>query len=84
MQNTNVVELYSRLEKNKRQLTYYDSGIGTYVKESASLRHLWQVIDYTVDMAIAWYAAFSLAPHMMRVRPSSLISLVRFTGTSSE
>jgi uncharacterized protein (DUF2235 family) len=54
MQNTNVVELYSRLEKSDKQLTYYDSGIGTYVKESASLRFLWQVIDYTIDMAIAW------------------------------
>jgi uncharacterized protein (DUF2235 family) len=54
MQNTNVVELYSRLEKSDKQLTYYDSGIGTYVKESASLRYLRQVIDYTIDMAIAW------------------------------
>jgi uncharacterized protein (DUF2235 family) len=60
MQNTNVVELYSRLEKSDKQLTYYDSGIGTYVKESASLRHLWQIIDYTIDMAIAWYAGLLL------------------------
>ncbi|KAH9485777.1 hypothetical protein JR316_0002692 [Psilocybe cubensis] len=30
MQNTNVVELYSRLVKDDTQLTYYNSGIGTH------------------------------------------------------
>ncbi|EIN08082.1 WD40 repeat-like protein [Punctularia strigosozonata HHB-11173 SS5] len=55
MKNTNVVELYSRLEKNEDQLTYYNSGIGTFVKESkASPRHWRQTFDHTVDMAIAW------------------------------
>ena len=33
-QNSNVVELYSRLIKDKKQLTYYNSGIGTYMKGS--------------------------------------------------
>jgi hypothetical protein len=53
-QNTNVVELYSRLVNDEDQLTYYDSGIGTYVKESFSLRHARQVVDHAIDMAIAW------------------------------
>ena len=54
LQNTHVVELYSRLEKNEKQLTYYNSGIGTYVQQSWSLPRLWQVIDHGIDMAIAW------------------------------
>ena len=53
-QNTNVVELYKRLQKNENQLTYYDSGIGTYVEESFSIRAALQFFDYTIDMAIAW------------------------------
>ena len=54
-QNTNVVELYKRLEKDDHQLTYYDSGIGTYVKEgSFSIRAISQWLDYTIDLAIAW------------------------------
>jgi hypothetical protein len=39
---------------DENQLTYYDSGIGTYVKESFSLRHARQVFDHAIDMAIAW------------------------------
>ena len=53
-QNTNVVELYKRLQKNEKQLTYYDSGIGTYVEESFSIRAALQFIYYAIDMAIAW------------------------------
>ena len=30
-QNINVVQLYSLLEKSSHQLTYYNSGIGTYM-----------------------------------------------------
>ncbi|KAI0046388.1 hypothetical protein FA95DRAFT_1679826, partial [Auriscalpium vulgare] len=53
--NTNVVELYSRLDKDKQQLTYYDSGIGTYVRDSKwSPSHWKQVASNTIDMAIAW------------------------------
>ena len=54
-QNTNVVELYKRLQKDDDQLTYYDSGIGTYVKEgSFNFRAVRQWLDFTIDMAIAW------------------------------
>ena len=65
LQNTNVVELYSRLEKNKTQLTYYDSGIGTYVKESNAWRRIKQSVAHTWDMAVAWYAhrIVTLIPH---------------------
>ena len=47
--------MYSRLEKNETQLTYYDSGIGTYVKEGNSWRRLKQSVAHTWDMAVAWY-----------------------------
>ncbi|KAI0042236.1 WD40 repeat-like protein [Auriscalpium vulgare] len=53
--NTNVVELYSRLDKDAEQLTYYDSGIGTYVRDSKWSPSYWkQVASNTIDMAIAW------------------------------
>ncbi|KAF8957462.1 hypothetical protein BDZ97DRAFT_1846327 [Flammula alnicola] len=54
--NTNVVELYSRLLKNRNQMTYYNSGIGTYVKDSKSWLSYaaWkQSLSHTIDMAIA-------------------------------
>ncbi|THU97213.1 hypothetical protein K435DRAFT_889731 [Dendrothele bispora CBS 962.96] len=55
MKNTNVVELYSRLIKDDSQLTYYDSGIGTYVKDSWTSPTYWkQVLSHSIDMAIAW------------------------------
>ncbi|KAF8805056.1 hypothetical protein BYT27DRAFT_6682806 [Phlegmacium glaucopus] len=53
--NTNVIELYNRLLKNKDQLTYYDSGIGTYAAPSSkSWNHWKQVIYNKIDVAIAW------------------------------
>ncbi|KAF8497306.1 hypothetical protein BU17DRAFT_59391, partial [Hysterangium stoloniferum] len=54
--NTNVIELYSQLVKDDgAQLTYYNSGIGTYAKPSfKSLRYLKQVAYNKIDMAIAW------------------------------
>ncbi|ESK97265.1 hypothetical protein Moror_17830 [Moniliophthora roreri MCA 2997] len=54
--NTNVVELYSRLEKNNSlQVTYYNSGIGTYASPSwRSLTYYKQVLAHKVDLAIAW------------------------------
>ncbi|KDQ54511.1 hypothetical protein JAAARDRAFT_135184, partial [Jaapia argillacea MUCL 33604] len=56
--NTNIVELYSRIIKDDSQLpqlTYYNSGIGTYAKPSwRSFSHLKQVIDNKIDLAIAW------------------------------
>ena len=52
--NSNVVELFSRLVKDEGdQLTYYDSGIGTYVKPSAWLSLAWQSLYNFLDMAIA-------------------------------
>ncbi|KAF8505281.1 hypothetical protein BU17DRAFT_57961 [Hysterangium stoloniferum] len=54
--NTNVIELYSQLVKDdRRQLTYYNSGIGTYAKPSwKSWSYLKQVVDNKIDLAIAW------------------------------
>jgi uncharacterized protein (DUF2235 family) len=54
-QNTNVIELYSQLVKDHRQLTYYDSGIGTYAQPSWKSWNYWkQVVDNKIDLAIAW------------------------------
>ncbi|KAF8885150.1 hypothetical protein BD779DRAFT_1442656 [Infundibulicybe gibba] len=53
--NTNVIELYNRIVKNENQITYYNSGIGTYAKPSwRSLTHWKQVVSNKIDMAIAW------------------------------
>ncbi|KAJ3874464.1 WD40 repeat-like protein [Lentinula edodes] len=53
--NTNVVELYSRLVKNKHQLTFYNSGIGTYAKPSwQSISYQLKRVDNFIDMGIAW------------------------------
>ncbi|KZV95444.1 WD40 repeat-like protein [Exidia glandulosa HHB12029] len=54
--NTNVVELYSRLVKDPdHQVTFYNSGIGTYAKPSwTSLNYLKQILENKVDLAIAW------------------------------
>ncbi|KAL0574502.1 hypothetical protein V5O48_007452 [Marasmius crinis-equi] len=55
LKNSNVVELYSRLPKHSKQLTYYNSGIGTYATPSLkSLSFYKQVIGHIIDMAIAW------------------------------
>jgi uncharacterized protein (DUF2235 family) len=54
IQNSNVVELYNHLVKDNKQLTYYDSGIGTYAKDSFSLSSISQTVNYTIDLAIAW------------------------------
>ncbi|EJD39372.1 WD40 repeat-like protein [Auricularia subglabra TFB-10046 SS5] len=52
--NTNVVELYSRLEKNDNQLTFYNSGIGTYATPSwKSWAYYRQVISNQLDLAFA-------------------------------
>ena len=54
-QNTNVIELYSNLVKDDTQLTYYDSGIGTYAQPSWKSWNYWkQVVDNKIDLAIAW------------------------------
>ncbi|KAF8594397.1 hypothetical protein BDV93DRAFT_535091 [Ceratobasidium sp. AG-I] len=55
LQNTNVIELYSHIEKSDTQLTYYNSGIGTYAKPSwKSMAYLKQVVSSRIDLAIAW------------------------------
>ncbi|KAJ8521780.1 hypothetical protein ONZ45_g1557 [Pleurotus djamor] len=62
--STNVVELFSRLIKDitknaadhtVEQLVYYNSGIGTYARPTyRSWNYVKQVIDHTIDTAIAW------------------------------
>ncbi|KAE9400707.1 WD40 repeat-like protein [Gymnopus androsaceus JB14] len=52
--NTNIVELYSRLMKDNGQLTFYNSGIGTYAEPSwKSLSYYKQVIANYLDLALA-------------------------------
>ncbi|KAF8879243.1 hypothetical protein BD779DRAFT_1612913 [Infundibulicybe gibba] len=53
--NTNVAELYHRVIKNERQLTYYSSGVGTYTKPSWRSFAYWKRLVFNViDMIIAW------------------------------
>lgn len=42
LKNTNVVEIYARIEQNNEQLKYYSSGIGTYANPSR--KHTWTVL----------------------------------------
>ncbi|KAJ8092922.1 hypothetical protein PM082_023558 [Marasmius tenuissimus] len=54
--NSNVVELYSRLVKDESQLTYYNSGIGTFPKPSwKSFSYYKKKTAHVIDMAIAWW-----------------------------
>ncbi|TFK18430.1 WD40 repeat-like protein [Coprinopsis marcescibilis] len=56
-QNTNVIELYNLLLKGSddRQLTWYNSGIGTYAEPHwRSLEYWIQVIYHIIDLSIAW------------------------------
>ncbi|KAJ7202268.1 hypothetical protein GGX14DRAFT_570775 [Mycena pura] len=57
--NTNVVELHSRIMKDcdnsHPQLTFYSSGIGTYVPPSLRSFAYWrQLLANKIDLAIAW------------------------------
>ncbi|KAL0056984.1 hypothetical protein AAF712_016398 [Marasmius tenuissimus] len=53
--STNVVELYSRLRKDKSQLTYYDSGIGTYpVPDHKRMKYYVGVIGHRLDLMFAF------------------------------
>ncbi|CAE6530347.1 unnamed protein product [Rhizoctonia solani] len=53
--NTNVIEMYHYIKKDDSQLTYYNSGIGTYAKPSwRSYTYLKQTLSNTIDLAIAW------------------------------
>lgn len=50
------MELYSQLVKDRRQLTYYNSGIGTYASPSwKSFAYLKQALENKIDLAIAWW-----------------------------
>ncbi|KAL0959584.1 hypothetical protein HGRIS_011294 [Hohenbuehelia grisea] len=54
--NTNVVELHSRIVKDTRevqQLTYYNSGIGTYAPTSQRSVSLLQRLSSKIDLAFA-------------------------------
>ena len=55
-QNTNVIELYSRLEASDKQWNYYNSGVGTITKPKSVWKWITQNFDKTVDLAIAWCA----------------------------
>ncbi|KAF9219898.1 ARM repeat-containing protein [Gyrodon lividus] len=53
--NTNIVELYSQLQKSKSQLTYYNSGVGTEARPSwRSLRYVQHWLSNKIDLLIAW------------------------------
>ena len=52
-QNTHVVELYSMLENSGKQLTYYTSGVGSYVAGADFLTRCKQKIVYGIDVAFA-------------------------------
>ena len=45
--------MYSRLEKSDEQLTYYDSGIGTFVEHPNFFTRVKQKLEHGIDMAIA-------------------------------
>lgn len=57
--NTNVIELYHllNLKKDKNQLVFYNSGIGTYARPSwrFGITFAMQLISHKIDLAIAWY-----------------------------
>lgn len=55
-QNTNVIQLYSQIVKDMTQITYYNSGIGTYAAPSWKSFGYWkQVVDNKIDLGIAWF-----------------------------
>jgi len=44
------------LEKSKEQLTWYNSGIGTYARPSWKSPAYWRMVIHNyIDLAIAWY-----------------------------
>lgn len=56
-ETTNVVRLFSALEKKKRnkQLCYYQPGIGTYVSPTVLWANTFRRIAKLADQAFAWY-----------------------------
>lgn len=60
-QNTNVIEIYGLLKKDARQLTLYNSGVGTYAQPSwKSLAYWKHCLGDKFDLAVAWYIQSSL------------------------
>jgi uncharacterized protein (DUF2235 family) len=60
--NTNVIELYKLIlkEVEHNQRTWYNSGIGTYARPSwKSFKFYRQVLAHKIDLAIAWWVAYS-------------------------
>ena len=53
-QSSHVVEFYSRIVKSGDQLSYYTSGIGTFVEPSSSMRHMrmWIKSKWAAAMAL--------------------------------
>ncbi|KAG1750348.1 uncharacterized protein EDB91DRAFT_1046109, partial [Suillus paluster] len=52
--NTNIVELYSKIVKDDSQLTYYNSGVGTYARpEGLAHTQLMDQISSVFDLAFA-------------------------------
>ncbi|KAG1886076.1 hypothetical protein F4604DRAFT_1877997 [Suillus subluteus] len=49
--NTNIVELYSEMVKDDKQLTYYNSGVGTYAKGHT---HWMKQVSSVFDLAFAF------------------------------
>ncbi|QRW11150.1 WD40 repeat protein [Ceratobasidium sp. AG-Ba] len=53
--STNVVELFGHVEKNDAQLTYYNSGVGTYARPSwRGLSEVKKIIGKGLDLVVAW------------------------------
>lgn len=77
MKNTNVIELYHLLDK-ENQITFYNSGIGTYATPSwKSWSYRKQQLDNTLDLAIAWFV-FIISER------GTLDLMTRMLGTSRE
>ncbi|KAG2137498.1 hypothetical protein DEU56DRAFT_736745 [Suillus clintonianus] len=52
--NTNIVELYSQIIKNDTQLTYYNSGVGTFSRPyGLAHKHMAEHFSSILDLAIA-------------------------------
>ena len=77
IQNTNVVELNSRLEKNENQLTFYNSGIGTYATPSWRSPSYWMsVFENTLDLALALYVIISFL-HTVSLALTSTLGVLK-------
>jgi len=69
------------LEKSKDQLTWYNSGIGTYARPSWKSPAYWRMVIHNyIDLAIAWYVFSYLSMYSMAHSPSFL-SLREFDRT---